>query len=441
MTVPNNFKPRDYQLEALQAFDRGAKRMDLVWHRRAGKDKTCFALMAKEAARVPGLYYYVFPMFMQGRDALWDAVDSSGFPTIEHCPPNLWEKKNDHEMKLTLKRAKGQRANSIIKVVGSQDVNRLVGTNPRGIVFSEYSLQDPAVWGYMMPILTENGGWAIFNYTPRGENHAKAFHLNAAEDTNWFSSTKTVADTNAIDPEALTMARKDYLKRYGNDYLFQQEFYCSFDTPVMGAVYGKEMTKTEEEGRIGAYKYDESKAVYTFWDLGASDTTAIWFMQKDGNMFNFIDHYESFGAGMKHYADVINNKSYTYAGHILPHDADHKVQGKEEVAKSRKQMLQELGLQNIQIAPKGPVAAGIEECRMIFSRCRFDRENCKRGVQALKEYRFEWSEKNRIFQALPVHDWASHSADAFRYFAVSVDKTDVDFTDYNELVEDTYDVW
>jgi hypothetical protein len=435
MTVPNNYQPRDYQLEVLRAFDAGYIRIDMVWHRRAGKDKTCFSLMAREAVRHPGLYYYVFPMFTQGRDALWDAVDKTGFPTIEHLPPNVVLKKNDHEMKLTL------RNKSIIKVVGSQDVNRLVGTNPKGIVFSEYSLQDPAVWGYMMPVLVENGGWAIFNYTPRGENHAKQFHKNAIEDPDWFSSTKTVDDTHAIQPDALTTARKDYIKRYGNDYMFLQEFYCSFETPVMGAVYGNEMTRALNEGRIGNVAYDESKTVSTAWDLGASDSTSIWFFQNDGNTINLIDHYENHGAGMKHYADVLTSKGYTYAAHILPHDADHKVQGKEERAKSRREMLGDLGINNITIAPKSGVLDGIEITRSILSRCRFDEAKCKRGIQALREYHHKFSEKNRNFAAMPEHDWASHSADAFRYLAVGLPKSGPDMVDYNELVDDYLDTW
>lgn len=435
MTVPNNFKPRDYQLELLQAYDQGFKRFDIVWNRRAGKDKTCFSMMAKAAAEVKGLYYYIFPLFTQGRDAIWDALDKSGFPTLEHCPPGLWDKKNDHEMKLSLKNG------SIIKVVGSMDVNRLVGTNPRGAVFSEYSLQDPQVWGYMLPIFAENEGWAAFNYTPRGDNHAKKFHQHAINNPKWFSSFKTVDDTHSVTPITLDETRADYINRYGNDFLFLQEFYCSFDTPIMGAVYGNEMTRAREQGRVGNYKYDESKGVHTAWDLGASDSTCIWFFQKDGNSINLIDYYESHGAGMKHYADVLDGKGYSYVSHTLPHDAEHKVQGKEERAKNRKEMLEDLGIQNIQIAPLGGVLDGIAVARTLLSRCKFDEENCKRGLECLKEYRHKWNERNRDFKALPEHDWASHGADAFRYLAVGLPKTDDDFMDYNDLVDDDLDTW
>lgn len=431
--VPYNFEPRGYQAEIFNVFPHKYKRADLVWHRRGGKDKVSVAIVAREAVKVKGIYYYVLPLQTQGRAALWDNIDKSGFNTIEHIPKELWAKKNDQEMKLTLTNG------SIVKVIGSKDVNNIVGTNPRGIVFSEWSLQAPITWDYLLPILVENGGWALFNYTPRGENHAKKFHEYAIASSDWFSSTKTVDDTSAIPPEDIEATRREYLTRYGNTYLFDQEFFCSFDSPVIGSVYGEVIAELEKAGSIGAYAYDTTAPVYTVWDLGVGDSTAIWFFQLSGNVVTFIDYYEMYNAGLKHYVDRINEKRYTYAGHILPHDGANKIQAKEELPETRQQMLETLGLRNVIVAPREvDLLDGIERTRGKLSRCRFDKEKCSRGITALREYHRSWKESARILSAYPEHDWSSHAADAMRVGLSYIDKLETRWVDPNTLRQNTF---
>ena len=144
------------------------KRAVLVWHRRAGKEKTCWNYLISQALQKVGIYYYFFPHFAQGRKILWDGIDKQGMRFLDHLPACLIDgKKNSTEMKIRLKNG------SIIQVVGTNNIDSVVGTNPIGCVFSEYSLQDPNAWSLIRPILTENGGWAVFNFTPRGSNHAK----------------------------------------------------------------------------------------------------------------------------------------------------------------------------------------------------------------------------------------------------------------------------
>jgi hypothetical protein len=422
--IPHNYVPRDYQLPIIQAWEQGYKTIDLVAHRRSGKDKTCVAIIAKAMAQRVGGYYYIFPEFNLGRKALWDNLDSQGFRTLKHIPQELWASENSQQMKLTLKNG------SFLQVVGSRDVDRLVGTNPVGIVFSEWSLQDPKARGYLNPILKENGGWAIYNYTPRGNNHAKKFHELAQNDPAYKSFTITVDETKIFSPEELEQIRNEYIREYGDDGLFRQEYYCSFETPVQGSYYGSLITMAEQEGRIGEYKHIQGQGVYTAWDLGASDSTAIWFYQKEGMSYRFIDYYETHGAGMQHFADVLIKKGYDYIAHYLPHDAENKVQARDVMAISRKKMLEEIGIQNIKIAPKVGVLDGIQKVRSVLPLCKFDSENCERGLACLKEYHQSWSEKNRNWSDLPEHDWSSHGADAFRYFAVS-DVNEEPFIDPN----------
>ncbi len=159
---PYKFTPRPYQMGMFQALNSGFKRIVAIWHRRAGKDKSLMNLLATQAAQRRGSYFYFFPTYQQGRKIIWDGMDRDGFPFIEHIPRELVKTKNSSEMKVVMT------SGSIIQVVGTDNIDSIVGTNPIGCVFSEYSLQDPRGWDYIRPILRENGGWSAFNYTPRG---------------------------------------------------------------------------------------------------------------------------------------------------------------------------------------------------------------------------------------------------------------------------------
>lgn len=431
MSNPFNFTPRDYQLEALDAFHSGVRNLELIWHRRAGKDKVCVAMNAR--AMIPegndpigriGGYYYVFPEFNQGRKALWDNLDNEGFRTLKHIPESLWASENAQQMKLTLKNG------SYLQVVGSNEVDSIVGSNPLGLTFSEWSLQDPKVLGYLNPIINANGGFKIFNYTPRGNNHAKKFHEDAIEDESFYTSLLTVENTGLFTKEKLEEIKADYIKRYGDEGLFLQEYFCSFETPPQGAYYSTQISLAREEGRITKIGYNRDLFVYTAWDLGGSDTTSIIFYQKPKGRINIIDHYETYGMGMEHFRDLLNSKGYQYATHYLPHDADNKLQSISSTIETRADMLRKFIDQgalggHIQIVDKSQntgVLDGMAKVRSLFHIMYFDEGKCERLIECIKNYRTEWSEKNMIWKTMPIHDWASHSADALRYLAVSYEK-------------------
>lgn len=417
--APYNFIPRDYQVPILAAFDNGVRFIDIVMHRRAGKDKTCIALLAKAMLERVGGYYYVFPEFNQGRKALWDNMDNDGFRTLKHIPEELWSSINSQQMKLELKNG------SYLQVVGSNEVDSLVGSNPLGLVFSEWSLQDPIVLGYLRPIINANKGWMIFNYTPRGDNHAKQFHIDAGLDPEWFSVTCNVDDTHMFTPKQLEKERNAYLKMYGDDALFQQEYYCSFETPVSGAYYGTHVRLAKVEGRISKVSYNPDLSVYTAWDLGVSDNTVIIFYQKpDNNRINIIDHYEMYGAGMEHFRDILNSKGYRYATHYLPHDADNQIQGR--VVETRADMLRSLMPSDrfviVDKQQKVGVMDGIQKTRSLFHKFWFDESRCERLIACLKNYHSKQSTKDALKGIMPVHDWSSHSADALRMLSISYEE-------------------
>ena len=218
ITLPSNFEPRSYQLPFLKAWDNGAKRMVLVWHRRSGKDKTCIANLPKKMFDRVGAYYYFAPTYSQGKKIIWDGMDGDGFRMIDHIPKELRKgKPNETEMKVELVNG------SFFQVIGTDKIDSVVGTNPVGCIFTEYSLQDPRAWDLVRPILAENGGWAVFIFTPRGMNHGWKILQQAKDNEEWFFQELSVDDTNAISEEVLLGEKKEM----PND-LFQQEYYCKF---------------------------------------------------------------------------------------------------------------------------------------------------------------------------------------------------------------------
>ncbi len=411
ITIPHKFQPRDYQIPLFRAMDSGFKRAVCIWHRRAGKDKSLFNLAVKKAIERVGAYYYFFPTYQQGRKILWEGMDRDGLKFLDHVPKQAIKSINNQEMKLELING------SIIRVIGTDNIDSIVGTNPVGCIFSEYSLQDPTAWDFIRPILAENGGWAVFNYTPRGHNHGKQlFDMAQRMPETWFSQKLTVDDTHAIKPEVLDQERVEMIERTGNEAHFLQEYYCSFDAPVEGAYYGSQMLAAERSGRITNVPYDPALPVHTFWDLGVNDSTAIWFLQLVGKEVRCIDYLENNGEGLAFYVQELQKKSYVYGDHYGPHDIEIR---ELSTGKSRIEFARSLGI-NFKVIPNLSIEDGIEAVRMVLPRIWFDRTKCERGINALNSYCKEWDEKNKVYKTHPLHNWASHAADAMRGLAVGL---------------------
>lgn len=216
--LPHKFNPRPYQLSLLSALDNGVNRAVIVWNRRSGKDKTCFNYMIKRAFEKVGTYFYFLPSYTQAKKVIWDNIDNDGFKMLEHIPKELIKGTNGTELKIELING------SIIQLIAADEFGKSgVGTNPQGVVFSEYSITDPNAWKFVSPILAANGGWAIFNFTPRGMNHAYTLLQKAKENDNWFTQVLTVDDTHVFTAEALEEERGNHPQDF-----FEQEYYCKF---------------------------------------------------------------------------------------------------------------------------------------------------------------------------------------------------------------------
>jgi hypothetical protein len=217
--IPHKFIPRDYQLPLFEALDRGVKRAILVWHRRAGKDKACWNYMIKRAFERVGTYFYFLPEYSQAKKVIWDNIDNDGFRMLDHIPQELIAGMNATELKITLKNG------SIIQLIGADNFSKSgVGTNPIGVVLSEYSINDPKVWNFIRPILAVNKGWAIFNFTPRGQNHAYEMLEMAKSNPEWFVQVLTVRDTGILSDDDIARERNEGMSQA----MIDQEFYCKF---------------------------------------------------------------------------------------------------------------------------------------------------------------------------------------------------------------------
>ena len=195
----------------------------------------------------------------------------------------------------------------------------------------------------------------------------------------------------------------------------------AFEQSIEGAYYAKQFSKIYADGRICASLKNDAP-VNTAWDLGVGDSTAIWFYQKIGNEIHLIDHYENSGEGLEHYIKVLKDRGYTYGKHYAPHDIENREWASK--GKSRKDLAAE-GYEidgkickiNFLTVPKKTIDAGIEEVRVILDRCVFDEKKCEQGIKCLESYRKDWNDKLGCWRDSPLHDWTSHTADAFRYLA------------------------
>lgn len=410
ITLPiEAFKPRDYQLPLLRAMDNGYKRAVSVWHRRAGKDLVMLNYIAKKMYERVGAYYYFFPTYKQAKKVIWDGMTRDGFKFTDYIPKELRKRTDNGEMLIEMQNG------SIFRLIGTDNIDAVVGSNPVGCVFSEWSLQNPAAWDYVRPILAENGGWAAFIYTPRGKNHGfTLLELARAYPDTWYSEVLDVEKTKAISPAVLNQEYDEIYRKDGNDALYQQEYMCSFDVPIQGAYYASHLMAADREGRVGVVRYDPATPVHTAWDLGMDDSMSIWFFQIVGQEVHFIDYYESSGEGINFYIQYLQNRGYIYGRHFAPHDIAVRELG---TGKSRLEVAKSLGIV-FEVGKNLAVHDGIQAVRTVLPRCWFDKEKCDRGLSALRSYHKEWDEDNQVFKNRPEHDWSSHGADSFRTFAV-----------------------
>jgi phage terminase large subunit len=422
--------------EFLPYHNRTQRFAKLVCHRRFGKTVACIndlirrALMNTRKEPQPR-YAYIGPTFVQVKDVAWAYCKyyTALLPGLQVSDGELW-------IKLT--------NGAQLRLYGADNYDRMRGVYNDGVVIDEPAQQDPRAWPEVIrPTLSDFSGWATFIGTPAGRNWF--YQLGRVSDgsdldPSWFhlvlpaSATLDTMHAHKITAGEAASVWDDELESARSTMTpeqYAQEYECSFEAAIIGAYYGKLMAAAEEDKRITGVPYDPGARVYTAWDLGMADETSIWFAQMVGREVHLIDYYENSGVDLGHYVRLILSKPYVYAGHIVPFDSQARELG---TGKSRLEVLEKLGLKPLEVCPNQRVEDGINAVRQFLPRCWFDKKRCTRGVDALKLYRSQYDDKLQTLRQNPVHDWASHPADAFRYLALTLD-TKLILTGFNRRID------
>lgn len=454
VNLPNNWQRREYQKPLWEYLKNNGDRAIEIAHRRWGKDDVSLHHTACAAHERIGNYGHCLPEYAQARKAIWTAVNPhTGKKRIDEAfPPEIRKRTNDHEMFIELK------CGSSWQVLGSDQYDRLVGTAFAGITFSEWALANPSAWGYTQPILEENNGWAIFITTPRGRNHAKRMFDMAKTNPRWYAELSDVQKTGVFTAEQLENARQELIAIYGEDIgnaQFEQEYYCSFDAAILGAVWGAELRKLEQEGRFTPVPHDPDYPVFTAWDIGRKDATAVWFFQVIANEVRMIDFQQATLKDPDYFASQVlgievkinfidgdirvvkgdpiegleYRREYRYAKHFLPHDA------KAKTFQAKGKSLQEqfaavFGWDGLRVIPALAKQDQIQAARKLINQAVFD-ESTEEGFDAIKQYRYEWDDAKKSFKYSPVHDWTSHPSDALMTAAIGF------VTEKPQVIEET----
>ncbi len=394
VTIP--YTPRVLQREVHDAF-KTHRFCVIVCHRRFGKTVLGVNHLVKGAlttSKPRPRFGYIGPTYTQSKAVCWDYAQhySQVIPGV---------RVNQSELRIDYPN-EGQ-----VRLYGADNPDSLRGLYFDGVALDEYGMHPPKTFTEVIgPTLVDRGGWGLFMGTPNGKNQFYEVVQTAQREADWFFGEYKASQTHILPEKELLAARQVMT---ADEYA--QEYECSFEASVKGAVYARETAQAREAGRVCRVPYDPVLPVDTDWDLGVGDATAIWFSQTlySGEV-RLIDYYEATGQGLPHYLQVLKDKGYTYGTHWAPHDIQVRELG---TGRSRLEAAQTLGLV-FQITPKiEALEDRIHATRMLLPRCWFDGERTRRGVEALQHYRWDYNSRIHEFKSLPVHDWSSHAADAF----------------------------
>jgi hypothetical protein len=399
--IDTGYRPREPQRAIHKAV--AANRFTVVVaHRRMGKTVAAINQLIHSALKngqEAPRYAYIAPTYGQAKRIAWDYLERFTRPL---------------DAKLNVSELKSEFYGRRIQLYGSDNPDSLRGQYFDGVVIDEIADQDPKIWNEIIrPALADRKGFALFLGTPKGRNHFADFRDRAESSPDWSLLEFKASETGILDSAELASAEKEM----GTDK-YQQEFECSFHAAVEGAYYGSLINQLETDERICRIPHESLAKTFCGWDLGMSDSTAIWVAQIASKEVRLIDYHENHGVGLDHYFEWLQDNGYQHATQILPHDVEVRELG---TGKSRKEILMEAGLE-ITVAPRLSVADGIQAVRQLLPRCWFEIDKTKQGLDALRNYRREYDEKRAVFYDRPLHDWSSHAADAFRYLAIGLNE-------------------
>jgi hypothetical protein len=302
-----------------------------------------------------------------------------------------------------------------IRLYGAENYDRLRGLYLDGAVIDEAGDQDPRAFPEVIrPALSDRKGWATFIGTPKGRNEFYNIYERAKLSDDWMTATLKASETNLIAEAELYDA-----KQMMTPEQYRQEYECDFTAAIIGAYYGRDMA--DAESRIIPITHDKSADVFAAWDLGIEDAMALWFGQQVGREIHWLEYYENSGFGLDHYVDYVKSRPFPVHLHLLPHDAEAR---ELQTGQSRIDFLRGRNL-DCRIVARHEVADGINAVRMKFPQMWFNSkgEGMAHGLDCLRMYRAEYDDKHMTLKTRPLHDWASHGADAFRYGVMGLQHT------------------
>ena len=394
------YKPREPQLAIHEMMDKHRFGV-VVAHRRMGKTVSAINHLIKDAVlceKENPRYAYIAPTYGQAKRVAWDYL-------CKYVRP-LGAKENISELRVDFM---GRR----IQLYGSDNPDSLRGQYFDGVILDEIGDQNPKIWSEIIrPALADRMGWCLFIGTPKGQNHFKDLRDRAEDSPDWGLLEFKASETKLVAEEELKAARLEM----GEDK-FQQEFECSFHAAVEGSYYGKLLNDLEASGKFIEITRDDLCRTVAAWDLGMGDSTAIWVAQIANQEIRIMDYVENHGQGLDWYVNWLRENHWHIAEQYLPHDVEVRELG---TGKSRLEMLQSSGL-SVTVLPRLAVDDGIQAVRRMIPKCWFNMPKVRQGMDCLRNYRREFDEKRNVYYEKPLHDWASHGSDAFRYLAIGLD--------------------
>ena len=400
VTLP--FAPRAWQRPLL---DDPAKRIVAVVHRRAGKSTALLwrGLMRAITTTKPlPRVIHILPYAVQwSRTGLWDQATRAA-----QSIPGAEIRKAAMSIRLP--------NGGTWQAGGADNQDSWRGGYADECILDEYDDCPPTMVPLVIePMLADRDGVLVRSGTPKGRGVLQSAYDRAKTSPDYSTYLLDYTKTKALSEGAIARLRQEM-----SEEEFQQELCCSFEAPNSGSYYGRLMQEAEEEGRITNVPHEPTLRVWTSWDLGIDDATAIWFAQvlRSGE-WRLIDYLEGSGEGLEYYVRLLHQRGYAYERHLLPHDAQVRELGS---GRSRTETLHGLGVKPTRIIRQHNVADGINAVRMVLPRCWFDAAKCEVGIRALRNYRREWNENAQTWRSQPVHDHASHGSDSFRYLALGV---------------------
>jgi len=389
-----NWSMRHHQFEVLSALERFNV---LLAHRRFGKTVFAVIWLVQEALKCkhprPQVHYFA-PNYTQAKKVAWMYVKQY----TRDIPGTVY---NESELKATLP------TQAIIQLGGAQDYD-----THRGIYTDACVLDEPSIMAYpiftevLRPAMSDRLGKMLMIGTPNGRHGLFFDSYEKANDLpDWKRFQYKASDTGIIVASELDAMRSEMSRAE-----YEQEMECSFSAAIKGAYYGEVMNDLEADNAFTTIRHDKARLVHACFDLGMNDATAIWYFQIAGNEVQFLLYEEFTNTGLPDIIAHMRKKPYSYGAMGFPHDVGvHSL----STGMTRRATLEGLGVE-VLTSPRMPLVDGIDITRTFLARCVWDATACRDGIEALRQYKSEWDERKGVLRLVPVHNFASHGADAMR---------------------------